>query len=557
MTIRPDEHPTRPAWRLLACILLLGAALRLYQVHQPLTDTFSWRQASTAMMADNFYRTSANIFYPEVSWTGPGPNYQGREFQTLSYLASILFRVFGQHESIGRGLSIAFGLLGIFSMYMLVRRVWDELRARAAALMLAILPGAIFIDRSFLPDPAMLGLTLCATWLVVRALQTGGTPARLVAAGAVTALAFLTKLPGTVALPAMVYVAVRTTAHARRLGRPGPTPARLLAVLALVLVPIVAYYAWAVHLGRSYPPYHIAGSSNWVWKDGLRVWIGRLYYLDSTLSNLTYWLWTVPVFGLVLLGLVVPPPRTRGVDADAEATADVRWAFHYWIGGCVVLYALGARELSENVWNFHVFNAFAAAFAGHALVLITTLPSAAGAPSPRVVRVRVAAVVVMTLLFAAWYLTPFFNPRRSMSGYRMGKALNAISQPGDLVVTMGDDVGDPIPIYYSHRRGWVFPPAHLPKIWKPWNMIPPDPQKSIAMFEDLRGRGPKWLGIVTKPRDDTPGSRNFWVDHPKVVAHIDATCEFVEKTNDYVIYRIKTPAELAAGPTTAATRPVP
>ena len=137
-------------------VLVLAALLRLNHVTEPLTDAFSWRQASTAMMADNCYRTDWNIFFPEVSWTGPGPNYQGREFQTFSYLASLLYTVFGQHESIGRLLAAAFGTWGVFAFYMLVRRVSDERRALASALALAVLPGAVFIDRSFLPDPAML-----------------------------------------------------------------------------------------------------------------------------------------------------------------------------------------------------------------------------------------------------------------------------------------------------------------------------------------------------------------------------------------------------------------
>src|SRR5688572_25910287 len=177
----------RRSYLLLAGILMLAAGLRLWRVDQPLVDAFSWRQASTAMMADNFYRTNPNILYPEVSWTGPGPNYQGREFQTLSYLASLGYRVFGQHESIGRALAAIFGTWGVFALFMLVRRVWDEPRALAAALMLAIIPGAIFIDRSFLPDPAMLSLTTTAAWLFVVTLQTGGTWRKLLGAAVVSA----------------------------------------------------------------------------------------------------------------------------------------------------------------------------------------------------------------------------------------------------------------------------------------------------------------------------------------------------------------------------------
>src|SRR5262252_3201540 len=99
----------------LTLIILVGALLRTEHVTQPFVDKFSWREASTAMMAQNFYRGQWNIFYPEVDWGGPGPNYQGREFQIVTYLAAVLYKVFGQHEWVGRSVAVAFGLWGIFA----------------------------------------------------------------------------------------------------------------------------------------------------------------------------------------------------------------------------------------------------------------------------------------------------------------------------------------------------------------------------------------------------------------------------------------------------------
>src|SRR5688572_9471487 len=98
-------------------ILVLAAALRLNNITQPFVDDNAWREASVAMMAQNFYRTSWNIFYPEVNWVGPGLGYQGREFQTVSYIAALFYVLFGQHDWIGRCVAVAFGLLGIFALY--------------------------------------------------------------------------------------------------------------------------------------------------------------------------------------------------------------------------------------------------------------------------------------------------------------------------------------------------------------------------------------------------------------------------------------------------------
>src|SRR5712671_6131826 len=114
---------------LIYIILFLAVLLRFQHLNQPYVDAFSWRQSSTAMMAENYFDGNWNIFYPEVNWTGPGHNYQGREFQTVSYIAAVGYKIFGLHDWVGRLVAIFFGIWGIFSLYQLVRRVWDEQHA--------------------------------------------------------------------------------------------------------------------------------------------------------------------------------------------------------------------------------------------------------------------------------------------------------------------------------------------------------------------------------------------------------------------------------------------
>ena len=130
---------------LLISILVVATLLRCDQIHQPFIDGFSWREASTAMMAHNFYQTNWNIFFPQVDWGGAGPNYQGREFQTVSYITALLYVIFGQQDWVGRSVAVVFGVWGIFALYQLVRLVWDEKHALVSAAVMAILPGSIFI----------------------------------------------------------------------------------------------------------------------------------------------------------------------------------------------------------------------------------------------------------------------------------------------------------------------------------------------------------------------------------------------------------------------------
>ncbi len=122
-----DDKWMRRVNRGLLLLILAGAAfLRLLHIDQPFVDAVSWRQADDATIADNFFRGHLNIFLPEISWNGPGPNYVGYEFQLTTYLAALLYHLFGQVDWIGRGISAVFGVWSVFAFHNLVRRAFNE-----------------------------------------------------------------------------------------------------------------------------------------------------------------------------------------------------------------------------------------------------------------------------------------------------------------------------------------------------------------------------------------------------------------------------------------------
>jgi 4-amino-4-deoxy-L-arabinose transferase-like glycosyltransferase len=496
----------------LLAVVLLAFAMRANRIREPLIDAYSWREASTAMMAENFYRRSWNIFLPAVNWVGPQPGYQGREFQITTYLAALCYTVLGQHDWIGRGINVLFGTWSVVALYLLTRRVWDEPRAIATALVQAILPGAVFVDRSFLPDPAMLALALTACWMLIVHLQTERRR-YLLGACVFGALALLAKLPAIVAIVPVIYLLTR---YRRR------NALKTTAVVACVFAPVVAYYCWAIYVGRHYPPYHIAGESNWIWSQKFTDILHRAYYLPQTARELALRLWTLPAVVFFLIGLFVRPPRHR-------------WFFHFWLLGCVLLYLAGARELTMNPWNFHIFSVACSGLCGNAIAWIATslMPSARGRLAP----IAVAGFIIF--ISSMMTLRTLYDRPQGYANYRMGRALHDLSRDGDLVVTLAADIGDPIAIYYSGRRGWIYPPAHRQDIHPQYTMFPDDENVSIALFDDLLNQGAKWIGIVIAPMDDHDPQWNFWQMQPRLVEHLHETCDVVEKKPGYVIYRVK------------------
>ena len=508
---------------ILAAILLAASVLRYQDIAQPLDDMFSWREASTAMMADNFRSRSWNIFYPEVSWTGPGPSYQGREFQIVSYIAAILQSLFGWHDWIGRAVAAAFGVWSVYAMHRLTERLWGMAHAHAAALMLAIMPGAVAIDSSFLPDPAMLALILTGFWMLIVYLQ-DGRPLHILACIVLTSLGIMAKLPGIAVLFPMAYVALAIP-YARGTLSLGKL-AILLAAGLTVLGAVFSYYGWAVYLGTAYPPYHIAGSG-YIWDDGIAVLLQRGFYLTETLRSAEAWLFTLPVLFLAALGLLAGPPSGEGKSARAE-----RWAFHVWLAGFAVLYIAAAREITANPWNFLVLTPAAAAFAGRGLLSIWTLGQGDGGsvwPAVRIGAVLVATVAFGTLPGVDAVRTPYATKSRAL-----GERLAELSKPGELVVTVARQVGDPIAIYYSRRRGWVFPPGGGAR---DWSSFAESEDQAIAELEELRRQGATWFGAVRGARDTH--QRSFETHHQPLIAYLDRTALRMVDDNGLLIYKLK------------------
>src|SRR5687768_3203822 len=170
----------------------------------------------------------------------------------------------------------------------------------------------------------------------------------------------------------MGYATVSILRQQGRLNWPAVRP--IIAMIVVALVPIGAYYWWAVYLGTHYPPYHVAGGGNWVKNlRTLEYWLSEWYFLPKNLRHLQQWLWTIPVIALASLGLLFSPragQRTSRIDNRDDPGPGAPWLFHFWAIGFGVLYLIGAKELADNPWNLHVFNAVGAALAGQGLVLL-------------------------------------------------------------------------------------------------------------------------------------------------------------------------------------------
>jgi 4-amino-4-deoxy-L-arabinose transferase-like glycosyltransferase len=148
------------------------------------------------------------------------------------------------------------GVASVVLVYHLVRRVFGAGAGLLAALILAITPIGVAMDRDNLPDPALVLILLLAAWALTRAVETGRLGPLLVST-ALVGLGFETKmLAAFVVLPTFYLVYLLAAPIGRRL--------RLahLAIATAVLVATSLAWPIAVELTpKSRRPY-IGGSAN-------------------------------------------------------------------------------------------------------------------------------------------------------------------------------------------------------------------------------------------------------------------------------------------------------
>jgi hypothetical protein len=98
-----------------------------------------------------------------------------------------------------------------------------------------------------------------------------------------------------------------------------------------------------------------------VWDAGVKEWL-KAHYFWRRLYFDAKQLWGIPLLASVLLGLLFPP-------AQAKASNQLRWLFHYWFLAGIIFYAFGAQELVINLWNLNILYPALAGLAAQGLLV--------------------------------------------------------------------------------------------------------------------------------------------------------------------------------------------
>ncbi|HYL26964.1 MAG TPA: phospholipid carrier-dependent glycosyltransferase, partial [Candidatus Nitrosotalea sp.] len=510
----PQLNRTRLYWAAgLALIVLIGLALRLHGIHDPMLDHPGWRQGDTAAIARNFARLQFDIMRPQTMYNGAPPHYVELELQIVPFLAAIGYKAAGIHEIFGRLVTLTFSLATVVTLAYFGRWLFGSaLAGLAAAFCYAVFPGSIYYGRTFMPDGAMV-FFLTAGLYATALLLSGDVRPTFRATLATTLLLAVAYLAKPVAAIAVVPVLAMAVERARAKRAMGWMNLALLLVIPFLILALydrrVASYAewhWASGITQLHvlPALHRAFANGagfaaklaqfWDALGMLReTMLGKLCFALSAASFVALpWipmrskslLWSWLAVGLVYVYVVVTVERVDYYMYPLLPLAALA------IGGATARSVAGVRA-SEI--------AAPARYALLGFVALLGLAALALAPRP----------------IAAYY-------HYNKEAYRSAVALDRVLPKNALVVIAhyGPDVQ-----YYMDRFGWEEDPA----LWTPF-----DEESAIrkgsryfVSIEDARLRrnaelcawltrfplletGTGWPVYETDPAKAAPNAERFW-----------------------------------------------
>lgn len=434
----------------LCAILLLGLALRLVHIHNPVMDHPAWRQGDTAAIARNFAQLNFNIFYPQTDYDGPPPNYVQLELQIVPYLAAIGYKMFGVHEIFGRAISIAFSLGTTLLVAFFGRWLFGSgLAGLAAALLFAIFPGSAYYGRTFMPDTAMTFFLTAALFasLATVLLPRTAIPWREIGSAALMALAFLAKPVSLLAI-----VPVYAAEMLRGGGRKVAIPWRATAIVAPGLVLLWLYLAY------------VGAHAEWQWASAItqrhvmpslvaalrspHALAAKLELLVTTVPSMLASTMLGPVgFGLALVGMLVPLRSRSG-------------AFLYGWAVAVAIYAFVVVTVERVDYYLYPALPLAALAGGAFIARLTEAWSDASRAAKTAAAIGALLVLVLTVGTNEMQIRPYYQYRHAV--YATATHLAKILQPGTLVVMAHYD---PSILYYMQHKGWEEDPV----LWTPFD----------------------------------------------------------------------------------------
>lgn len=476
----------------VAVIIAVAVMVRLIDFTAPYTSQHWIKQLQIAPIAVNFATKSFNILWPETDYSADRPGYIEIEFQLVTWLTAVLYKLVGIHEWVGRVVTIGFSVGSMVLFYRLALMYLGPVAAGYGLLFFAFAPSNWYFSRVLMSEPLMIFFSIAVIYSFSLYLRTESRR-HLFWTGVSGALCFLVKLPTVLLMIPLCFMAYE------KYQRQALRQPRLWGLVAAAILPAVVYYLHAHYrIGKEY------------FTVGVGFGGGMWFSIENFLKPGNYSLMADRFVKqhLTAVGIVLLPVGFLVADKGR-----IKWSvFHVWLGA-VALYFLvvSAGNLRQNYYQLP-FIPPAAALVGLGWEQL--------AISRRFAPVLKPVLVGVFLILCAWGAQPMFErytPIRTAA-----RELSLMDPGGAPVIIFPAGYGC---LYYFERPGWVGREG----FGKPPGSVPAEDVPGPEYIDSRIKRGAKWA-VYFDPKDDTA--------QPLIQQYLRATFKCVSDTPDYQIFQL-------------------
>lgn len=418
---------------LLSAILLLGFAVRLYKIGNPIADWHSWRQADTASVTRAYIRDGINLLIPryhDVSSIQTGkfnPNgYRMVEFPVYNAINAILavnFK-FMSMEVWGRLLTIVSALITALFLYLIGKRLMGKWGGILTAFFYLFIPYNIYFTRVILPDPMGVMFGIISLWAFINYFDDKGNFFLYLSALLFAAMMLIKPYFGFYIFP-IGYLAVKKFGF-KEIFKNRKILFKALAFSAIAFVPFLIWRIWESRFPEGIPFYTWAFNGN-----GIRF-----------KPSFWYWIFGERLGHLILgsLGLI---PFVFGV-----LNTKVKNYFTHWLLIGILFYVtvVASANVMHDYYQIMVIPAIALTLTAGVFYLWNTKEF------NRILTRTVAVFSIGVMLITGWNQIVGDYAVNHPEILEAGREVDKITPKNALVVAPYD--GDTAFLYATKRSGW-------------------------------------------------------------------------------------------------------
>jgi len=314
----------------------------------------TWRQADCVSIIDNYYSHGMRFFWPEIHYQisdGDDSGYTAGEFPGLYYINALLWKIFGKHIALTRGLTILITFIGLFALYRTYLLVSGSFFWAVTCSLLLLSTSAVAeYGANFLTDVPGFSFALMG-WYYFERFRTEGADRFLIRSALLFMMSGLLKVSALILFVVIVLLWILELIGLRFADSPEPIFKRPLKqgfILFSSIAGVLAWYQYASYFNSQHAGKYTFNSPWPIWS------LTKEQIIELAEA---FWNWTAVFTMPMLYWYLLPPLILLSVILLYRVSVQLRLVYLTTLIGVLGYFAFWYQAIDQH--DYYFVNGFA------------------------------------------------------------------------------------------------------------------------------------------------------------------------------------------------------